>query len=271
LNDQRTIVSDLNVGLPVSAQNAVNKTSQFEYDAAGRLKKAISPEGNYTEYTYNGRGNVTATVAVGKSTGVGLASITASAAYPASCANPKTCNQPESTTDPLGKTTDYSYDPTHGGVTTVTLPAPSANAPRPQTRYTYDPLHAVYKNSGGTLVASALPAYRLTAVSTCRTQASCADTADESRTIVDYGQPGAARNLLPETVTEAAGNGALSATTRLDYDGVGNVVAVNGPTTRSISATMRCGSGRGAFRPIPMEAGRSAAAHPGRPTMCSAK
>ena len=57
--------------------------------------------------------------------------------YDATCAIPVKCNKPNWVKDALGNETDYAYDPTHGGVLTVTLPA-DLNGIRPQTRYTYN-------------------------------------------------------------------------------------------------------------------------------------
>ena len=46
-----------------------------------------------------------------------------------------TCNLPNTTVDARGNITNYSYDPTHGGVTSVKLPAPDPSQPmqRPDT------------------------------------------------------------------------------------------------------------------------------------------
>ena len=83
--------------------------------------------------------------------------------------------------------TDYTYDATHGGLLTVTLPAPTVGAVRPQTRYGY------------TLISGK---YRLTSVSACQTTASCADTADEVKTTLAYDGNG---NVT--SASSGAGNG----------------------------------------------------------------
>src|SRR5690606_26758347 len=120
------------------------------------------PEGDYTAYTYDARGNVTEVRQRDKS-GNAANDIVTSASYPPTCTNVLTCNRPTSTTDARGNTTDYTYDPTHGGVLTVTWPAPSGTGARPQTRYSYT-------NVGG--------AYRVTGISACATGAapSCVGT-----------------------------------------------------------------------------------------------
>ncbi|WP_447406307.1 hypothetical protein, partial [Clostridium perfringens] len=68
--------------------------------------------------------------------GSGLADIVQTAAYSA-CGNVKTCNKPVSITDAKGRTTDITYNETHGGVSSIVLPAPSGGAPRPQISYGY--------------------------------------------------------------------------------------------------------------------------------------
>jgi len=52
--------------------------------------------------------------------------------------------------------TDYTYDPTHGGVLTKTLPA-DANGIRPKTTYTYTQRYAWALNASGAYVQSAAP------------------------------------------------------------------------------------------------------------------
>ena len=86
--------------------------------------------------------------AVAKS-GSGLADIVTTATFASSCANPKACNKPVTTVDAAGNVTDYSYDATHGGVLSVTAPAPTSGAVRPQTRYAYTGLQAYYRQSAG--------------------------------------------------------------------------------------------------------------------------
>ena len=229
----RTVVSDTNVGLPTSVTDETGHTTLYHYDASGRLDKATAPEGGYVQYAYDSRGNVTSTTAVAKS-GSGLANIVTSADYPSSCTNPVTCNQPTWTKDALGNQTDYSYDPTHGGVLTVTRPAASTGGTRPKTTYGYTALQAYYKN-GAAITASGVTQYELTSISTCQTGASCAGTADEAKTLVSYGPQttGTANTLLPVSVTKEAGDGTSASTTTLAYDMIGNATAVDGPLSGS--------------------------------------
>ncbi|WP_169801030.1 RHS repeat domain-containing protein [Novosphingobium naphthalenivorans] len=228
----RTVVSDTSVGLPTSVTDEAGHTTTYTYDSDGRLAQATLPEGGYTTYAYDTRGNPT-TITNHPKSGSGTIAVTAS--YPSSCSNTLTCNKPTWTKDALGNETDYTYDSTHGGVLTATLPA-DASGVRPQTRYTYTGEQAYYKNSSGSIVASGVTHYELTGVSTCLTAtsanpASCVGTANETKATISYGPQtlGTANNLLPVSVTQAAGNGSISATTAFAYDNVGNLVSVDGP------------------------------------------
>jgi RHS repeat-associated protein len=194
----------------LSATNPLSKTTSWQYDASGRVTRATAPEGNYTQYTYDARGNVTETRNVAKS-GSGLADIVTSAGYDATCSNVATCNQPNWTKDAKGNQTDYTYDPTTGNLLTVTSPAATAGGTRPKATYSYT------ATSGVQL---------LTGTSTCQTTASCVATGDEVKTTIGYNS-----NLLPNTVTKAAGDGSLTAMTTIGYDDVGNVQTVDGPLT----------------------------------------
>ncbi|MFY0398053.1 hypothetical protein, partial [Brevundimonas naejangsanensis] len=129
LGQSLTVVSNLTIGRAtsvtekVSTTPAVSRTTSYTYDTQRRLKRVTQPEGDYGELTYDTRGNVTQVLHAPKP-GTGLENITTSATYPATCANPVTCNLPDSMMDALGNTTSYTYDATHGGVLTITAPAP---------------------------------------------------------------------------------------------------------------------------------------------------
>lgn len=230
LGGNRVYVSDTSLQRVLSITDELGRTTTMQYDSNGRLTRTTKPEGNYVQLTYDSRGNVTQTRHVAKS-GSGLADIVTSAAFPATCANPVTCNEPTSTTDAKGNVTNYTYDPTHGGVLTATQPAPATGGISPQVRYTYATKQAYSKNSTGSIVASGAPIYLLTAVSTCQTLASCTGSADEVKTTIDYGPQvaGTANNLLPVSTSKGSGDGVLTATTTNGYDVFGNVTSVDGP------------------------------------------
>ncbi|MCW4461520.1 hypothetical protein OK349_07355 [Sphingomonas sp. BT-65] len=215
-------------GQPLSIEDSLGNITKFGPAGDGQYFSIEMPEGDKINNTFDDRRNITQTVRSAKP-GSGEASIMTSAVFPTTCSNPLTCNKPGSTTDAKGNVTDYTYDPVHGGLLTVTAPAPTPGGVRPQTRYSYTALHAWYKNSSGVLVQAPTPIYQLTGVSRCQTSASCAGTADEVKTTIAYGTSGTANNLLPTSVTTAAGDGSLSATSNFTYDEVGNRLTVDGP------------------------------------------
>jgi YD repeat-containing protein len=221
LGQVSTVQSDLASGRPTSVTDPLNHVTSFTYDGSDRLKRVTAPEGNYVEHSYDARGNVTQTVAVPKG-GTGAVIVT-SAVYDATCTDPVTCNQPGSTTDARGNVTDYTYDPTHGGVLTVT--APAVGGVRPQTRYTY----ALINDE-----------YRVTEVSQCRTTNACAGTADEVKTAFAYDPNG---NVY--WTATGNGTGTLVASSTMGFDTIGNLVTVDGPlpgnATRAGPATTRRG------------------------------
>jgi RHS repeat-associated protein len=235
-SNTRTILSALATGLVATDTDELSRTTSFQYDAAGRLTRVTYPEGNYTSLTYDSRGNVIERRRVAKS-GSGLADQVASATFSGVCYYPATCNKPTHLTNERGATTELTYNITHGGVLTVTAPAPTSGAVRPQTRYTYSSLYAWYKNSSGTVVQAPSPVYKLTQTSACATTASCAGQADELLSTVTYGSSGVANNLLPTSVTAAAGNGSVSATASNTYDAVGNLLTIDGPLSGTTDTT----------------------------------
>ncbi|HYI49646.1 MAG TPA: hypothetical protein VEX35_14400, partial [Allosphingosinicella sp.] len=214
LSQTTTVVSDLTIGQVTSVTDPLNRTTGYQYDGYGRLERVTAPEGNYVQYSYDARGNVTETRAVAKS-GTGLPDIVTSATYDATCSNPLECNRPNSVTDTRGNVTDYTYDATHGQVLTVTAPAPAGSGDRPEARYSYTALSGIY---------------HLTGVSACAAGAapSCVGTADETRTVIGYD----ARGNLTST-EQRDGTGTLSASRAMTYDALGNLLTVDGPLSGS--------------------------------------
>ncbi|HMG47933.1 MAG TPA: hypothetical protein VK614_10790, partial [Allosphingosinicella sp.] len=212
LSHNTIVVANTSIGRITSVTDPLSRQTQYQYDSNGRLTRVTRPEGDYTTYTYDGRGNVTETRQVAKPS-TGLSDLVATASYDSSCSNPVTCNRPNSTTDARGNTTDYTYNATHGGVLTVTAPSPGGGSPRPQTRYT----HALTDGE-----------YQLTESSACATGSTssptCVGTADETRTLIGYDANG---NVT--SVTRRDGTGTLSATSTMTYDGVGDLLTVDGP------------------------------------------
>lgn len=197
--------------------NGQTLTTRWQYDGQGRLQRMTMPEGNYVENTLiDARGNTRETHQVSKD---GSATLITKASYPDSCDNAMTCNEPTSTTDANGNTTNYTYDPTHGGVLSVTAPAPTSGAVQPQVRYGYTPFTDYL---GGTV-------YRQTSTSTCSTQTTCAGTRDEVITSTSYGSV-SADNLLPISTKTGAGDDSLYTIVGYGYDAVGNRTSLTDPT-----------------------------------------
>ncbi len=212
----RTYTVDFNKARITKAVDELNHETLYEYDESRRLRKVIYPELNAIAYDYDARGNVIITTSIPKPDSQ-LSPIVTRASFPEECSNIVTCNKPSSFTDAGGRVTEYIYDPLHGGVLSITAPAPVPGAPRPQTRYTYERLDAnAAPSQSGVFVAHT--------ISACKSQSTCAGTADETLTTINYGS-----NLLPITFTTASGDGRLLATLSATYDDVGNVVSIDGP------------------------------------------
>jgi RHS repeat-associated protein len=249
LSHQRVTTADTGKLVVLSDQDALNRKTHYQYDSQGRLTYMIPPEGTltngvptagYTRYDYDGRGNITTITRVAKTAG-SPANIVSSATYPSTCTNQLICNKPETTTDERGKVTNYTYDPANGLITSVKRPAPTVNGVRPETRYTYTPLYAYYRQNGGSSpTAAPTPITKLIGVSACATTASCAGGSDEIKTVIGYGPQtsGIANNLLPISVASGAGNsGGLTATVTSAYDAVGNLYTVDGPLSGTADTT----------------------------------
>lgn len=232
-------VFEISSKLLKSFTNPLNKTTSYQHDSYGRLTRITQPEGNYVQYTYDARGNVTEQRIVAKPSTTPPANIVLTAGYDSSCANPVTCNQPNWTKDAAGNQSDYTYDATHGGVLTVTQPAATTGGIRPQVRYSYSALQAYYDKGSG-VVASGVTTYRLTGTSTCLDSATCSGAASEAKTSVSYGPQttGTGNNLLPVSVTQSSGDNSISATTTLAYDALGNVTSTDGPLAGTNDTTV---------------------------------
>ncbi|WP_140986915.1 hypothetical protein [Asticcacaulis tiandongensis] len=207
-----------------SDTNEAGQTTLYEYADGVHLTKVTFPEGNYVTYEYD-RNRLTYVREYPKA---GSTPKVTQASYPSTCTETtaKVCNKPVWVRDALGKQTDYTYDPAHGGVLTETGPA-DANGVRPQMRYTYTQYTAPLA-----MVPNTPNIWRLTKVSTCLTAtsgnpASCVGTADEQITEFAYAHP----NLFLTSETKRNGNNTVSTTTSYGYDWIGNTVMVDGPRT----------------------------------------
>lgn len=199
----------------VSLTDSLGHSTQFAYDGSinydyetGDPNGVILPENNSESYTKDDRGNITAKIVTPKP-GSGLLALTISADYPATCTNIFTCNKPTSVTDAKGNTTNFTYDPAHGGVLTETSPA-DANGVRPVKRFAYVQRTAWLKNSAGGFTASAYPVWLLGEMRTCQTSATVgngctAGANDEVVTTYDYGPNSGPNNLQVRGIVLSAG------------------------------------------------------------------
>lgn len=245
-SNSRVYVSDTTNFTLTSVTDELSRTTSYQYDGNGRVTRVTFPLGNYVAYTYDGRGNVTETRRVAVS-GSGLPDIVTTASYDSACSNQLTCNQPNNTTNALGQTTLYTYDSSHGGVLTVTAPdpatgaaCPASGAVCPQTRTTYAGRQAYFHNGTSSWAYSPWTAHLPTEVSACAAgnASACVGTTAETRNTVSYGPTGTtANNLLPLSVTSADGTGALSAVTAATYDGIGNLLTIDGPLSGTDDTT----------------------------------
>lgn len=208
LGHTKTVVSDMTIGRPSSVTNGEGKKTTYTYWPSGLLKTVVAPDGNYTQYTYDARGNLTENRQVAIA-GSGLADVVSTAGYDGTCSSVAKCNSPNWTKDANNNQTDYTYDLTTGNVLTVQAPAPSAGGARPTTTYSYSTVNSAQVLAG---------------TSTCVTGTSCAGTANELKTSIGYNV-----NSLPATLTRQVGDGSVVATTTLGYDNIGNVTSVDGP------------------------------------------
>ncbi|MDP2117798.1 MAG: RHS repeat-associated core domain-containing protein, partial [Brevundimonas sp.] len=235
LSQQLTVVSSLTTGRATTVTNALSNTWSFQYDSNLRTTRITQPEGDYTSFAYDGRSNPTQTTYVPKS-GSGLSNIVTSATFPSSCSNPVTCNRPTMTTDARGAVTDYSWDSTHGGLLSVTAPAPSGGAARPQTRISYDDFRARYRDSASTF-ANGSPIILPVEVSACATGTSCDGAANEILTTIAYPGTGSPNNLLPTSVSQGSGASPSMAVTALTYTPDGDVETIVGPLSGTEDTT----------------------------------
>lgn len=213
----------------VSARDLIS----YVYDTYGRTTQ-ISRNNVFFNTVYDSRGNVVSSTVTATSSPT---TYSTSATFDSSCTNPVTCNKPSTSTDYLGNVTSFTYDPVHGGVTSVTSPAPTSGAVQPQVRTAYAQFSAYYKDASGSIVAAPSTVYLPTGSSTCSSTASCLGTADEVTTSISYGTAGVANNLLPTSTTTAAGDGSVSSTTSAAYDIIGNKISEDGPLAGSDDTT----------------------------------
>jgi len=205
------------------------------------LVSFTDPEGIKTDLQYDDHRNITrvtrhARPGSTQPNGQPWPDIVTSAVY--DTAHPRSSSKPLSTTDANGNTTTYTYAPEHGGVLIETGPAPSPNAPQPQTRHEYAQRTARIAAVGGGYVAAGPPIWVPTATSSCRISAPtdnpaapCAVAGDEVRTTFDYGPDVGPNNLLlrGQTVTSTDNGVTTTLRTCYGYDALGRRISETRP------------------------------------------
>lgn len=208
-------------GRILSTTAASGRTTHFGYgeswdDPLHQIRSVTRPEGDKFLYDYDPRGNLKKTTRIGKA-GV-AARIIYEAGYSTDCNQPAVCNQPEWTRAEGGAQTDYSYDPTHGGLT-IRLDPIGSNGLRRKTWNEYSSI-----DTGDGLI------WRLSATHVCSVHANGANnecgTATDQITRYTYWE----KTLLPLTVTITNGTSSASAVTTYSYDVAGRPLTVTDPT-----------------------------------------
>jgi RHS repeat-associated protein len=216
----RVVVSNTSFSIVLADTNGLSQKTSYVYDTNERVIKVTRPEGDYTSYTFDARGNTTQTVVTGRDL---TSTITTSASFDATCAYPAKCNQPNWTKDGRGNETDFTYSTTTGQRQSIIRPA-GANGLRPETDFTYAAQYAWYKNSSGTLVQASSSVSMPVTVSQCANAQTCPGTANAVKTTLTYGASGVANNLQPTQITNGSGDNSLIASTSFTYDAVGNML-----------------------------------------------
>ena len=209
---------------------------EYTRNAQAQVESITDHTGRGTEYTYDSRGNLIET----RRKAPGVADVVTKADYATSCdaTNLAYCNQPEWTQDARGYQTVYTYDD-HGGVETITSPAPTGAAPygsgnRPQVRHTYSTRNARYKSGSSSYVDGPATTVR-TETSVCTSgDNSCLGEARETRTTIGFQSSTSPNNLLITSMTTAAGNGSVSSTVKMGWDVYARPTYVDGPLAGSV-------------------------------------
>lgn len=229
---------------PTSVSNENGYTTQYEYCpsgtpncAPGLLTKVTHPEGNYETFTYDGRGNRTATVAHPKS-GSGTITIS-SATYASDCSTPPNtpanCNKPATTTDSVGNVTNYHYNG-NGTLDYVQAPSPDGTAPRPETHFTYWTGPGWLRWSSNSVSNAPDAVTQPTGTVICITSSWPCASSDQRVTEIEYigsvpdGSGGMTpTNMLIGTTRTKRGDGSEVAATSYSYDAAGNVTSMTNP------------------------------------------
>lgn len=242
------VTSDTKYGHIISVVDEKSRETSYIYFSTFPDPLAIKfPELNEIHYVHDSRWNITEIVYLPKPNS-GLQSTSVfSAGYDATCASRAKCNKPNWTKDALGNQTDYTYDDTTGLTLTITRPADSSGI-RPITAYSYQQIATYSRNSSGSLSQTG-SIWKPTVTATCNKTAGTVVISGLTSTLTCGG--GAADlmltttsyagsfNALPTAVTQASGDGVLTATTSYGYDDHGNQISIDGPRTDVVDKSYR--------------------------------
>lgn len=237
LGQSLTVQSNTATRRPTSVTDALSRTWSWQYDADLRVTRVTQPEGDYADFDYDDRSNLVETTWIPKTNTI--PAIVVSSTYPADCTvapvTAFTCNKPVSTTDARGAVTDYDWDEDTGQLVSVTAPAPTSGAARPQTRYSYGDFQARYHDSATTFLNGGNISL-LTGTSTCITgnpQTSptpiCTTAANEVVSGITWPSASIPNNLLPTSVSQGSGAMPVMVKAAFTYTSDGDIASVNNP------------------------------------------
>ncbi|WP_374406422.1 hypothetical protein [Pelagerythrobacter sp.] len=201
------------------------------------LQWSENPEGDRTDYYIDGYYYNVHKIVEHTKPGTSLPDLVQEAGY--ATGSPVTSAKPSLLIDGRGNRTHITYDPTHGGMLTVTQPANETGI-RSQTRYYYGQRYAWIKNASGGYSRAATPIWVLTSEEYCKTSAAsgtgCSSGAgDEVVTTYDYGPDSGPNNLFVRGVSVTA-NGQTRRTC-YGYDRYGRKISEATPTANLVSCS----------------------------------
>ena len=213
---------------PISVTDPIDRTTYTTYNGGAApyttIASRTSASGVQQSFTYGYGGTIDAITTTPKS---GSTLNSATVTYEHDCTGAKVvCLKPIEVADARAYeinpgappyATDYTWSSVHGGMLTETAP-PDANGVRATKTFTWSQLTASWSGGSGQV-------WKLTKISECRTQASCAGTADEVVTTFTYDTG----NLLPLSQTVAPGAGSGGLTTTWTYTDLGDKLTEDGP------------------------------------------
>jgi YD repeat-containing protein len=196
----------------------------FAWSVGNQPATVTTPLGIKTQYAYDSRGNLLSVTRNPANSSAPV--IVQSATYPTTCSNMKTCNKPTAAIDGNGNQTDFTYDPSHGGTLTATLPGVAGG--RPETRYTYVQRKAWYRGTNGVMAADPNAIWVLSTESFCAAGSSCMTV-----TTYDYGPDSGPNNLLVRG--KAIGADGTTLRTCYGHDPQGNKIWETSPNAKPSS------------------------------------